>query len=449
MKMNFRAAWLISLLIKIILGTWLPFSADEAYYWVWGHQPQWSYFDHPAMVGWLFWLGSHLDFGGQSSRWPAILLAHLALLVWYQILKPYLSEQKLIYWLMFVLLSPLWGWGSIVITPDAPLMFFWSLAIWFFLRALNSRSLSDYFLLGAALGLGFCTKYHIVLFVPAALLWVIMRKQWAQIRWSYLLLTVASGLIFCFPVLYWNYQNEFASFAFQLHHGLGAAPEFKWGWPLEYLLGQFFLIFPTVVFYAYRKGPAEDRTLSALRYFAQFPIAFFFLTSFKAHVEANWPIEAYPALLSIGFIYMPARVMKITGAIWLTAFLIVMSQIAYPWIPINPEKLKTHEFVQFDSLVPLVATHQPAFARSYQMAAMLTYKSGIYAPKLLGLNRRDFYDFDSRSKPSVERFYLFAEPDDVLPDWAVAEGFQITRQEQITPWFRILEVRKNAQDTHH
>ncbi|OUS41423.1 hypothetical protein A9R00_00990, partial [Oleispira antarctica] len=37
-----------------LLHSWLlPFSADEAHYALYGKLLDWSYFDHPPMVGWL------------------------------------------------------------------------------------------------------------------------------------------------------------------------------------------------------------------------------------------------------------------------------------------------------------------------------------------------------------------------------------------------------------
>lgn len=33
----------------------LPTYLDEAYYWVWALNPDWSYYDHPPMTAWIIW----------------------------------------------------------------------------------------------------------------------------------------------------------------------------------------------------------------------------------------------------------------------------------------------------------------------------------------------------------------------------------------------------------
>ena len=38
---------------------------DEAYYWLWGQHPDWSYFDHPPLQAWL------QGFGARSSATPS------------------------------------------------------------------------------------------------------------------------------------------------------------------------------------------------------------------------------------------------------------------------------------------------------------------------------------------------------------------------------------------
>src|SRR5260363_378202 len=48
-----RSALLIALPIKLILVFRLPITADEAYYFIWGHFLSGGYYDHPPLIGWL------------------------------------------------------------------------------------------------------------------------------------------------------------------------------------------------------------------------------------------------------------------------------------------------------------------------------------------------------------------------------------------------------------
>jgi 4-amino-4-deoxy-L-arabinose transferase-like glycosyltransferase len=124
------------------------------------------------MVSWLIAAGHMLFPAGHalSLRISFVILSFLTSLIWLKILRDEGLDERQQYWFfIFLFLNPLLGLGSVAATPDAPLVFFWSLSYWLFLRVLNFKNLADYLLLGLSLGLGFCSKYHIVLFVLSGL----------------------------------------------------------------------------------------------------------------------------------------------------------------------------------------------------------------------------------------------------------------------------------------
>ena len=55
-----KILWLIVIvsLLKLITASLLELGNDEAYYWTYAIQPDWSHFDHPPMVGWLIRLST-------------------------------------------------------------------------------------------------------------------------------------------------------------------------------------------------------------------------------------------------------------------------------------------------------------------------------------------------------------------------------------------------------
>ncbi|RYZ75269.1 MAG: glycosyltransferase family 39 protein [Proteobacteria bacterium] len=443
---SFFKVWWIALAVKTVIAICLPLSNDEAYYWVWGHHPHLSYFDHPPMVGWLFYLGTFLENIGHAARLPGVIVGHLTLLVWHKILSPYLNEKQLKHWLIFVLFSPFIGLGSLIQTPDVPMIFFWSLSLLLLLKLLEQPKLSLYAALGASLGLGFCSKYLIVIFVPIAIVWLIFSGEWRKVRWVYVPVTILVGLIFCLPVLIWNAENEWASFAFQLGHGLVSQKKNPM-WPVNYLLGQIAILFPTTIWFALsRKEPRQARFL---HYFGWLPILFFFSTSFRARVEGNWPAMAHPALLSLAFSNGPtSKWLRGTVVIWILATVLVFSQVLYPWIPVDSKKLKTSEFSRYDILLPIAKEKPELYFFSYQMAAAVSYKMKKQFFKLEGLNRRDFYDFTPQSRPKGDRFSLINGINDGLPEWAVQAGYVVTSERRLSDDFRLVEVERRAQDSN-
>ncbi|MFO0851204.1 MAG: glycosyltransferase family 39 protein [Gemmataceae bacterium] len=104
-----------------LAGT-LPPLDDELYYWCWAQQLQLSYFDHPPMTALLIRASTTL-FGDSvlALRLPACLTTLVMLaVVGHLVTRP----REL---LPLVICTPLFTFGAILITPDTPLLLFWSL----------------------------------------------------------------------------------------------------------------------------------------------------------------------------------------------------------------------------------------------------------------------------------------------------------------------------------
>ena len=435
---DLKRLWFISLIVKLLLSALIPLSADEAYYWVWSHRLQLSYFDHPPMVAWLFYLGHFLEPVLHAVRWPAIILGHATLGVGVLLLKKHLSLDKIHWWMYLVLFSPLLGFGSLIVTPDLPVIFFWVLALYCFERVLEKKDLISYAALGAALGLGFCAKYHIVLFVPCLLLYILFEKRWKDIQWTYVPATLIIGLIFCAPVLIWNYQNDFASFRFQLEHGF-ERPDYNPQWTISYVLAQILIIFPLVFWAALRAKVAG--TLRFLLYFAWLPLIFFFMTSFKALVEANWPIIAYPAVFALA-VYYPRmqRWLKFYVGFWGAIIAIALATLFIP--PLRNLNKKLSEPYDFQMLAAETATYQPLYASSYQMASSLWYFSKTPVFKLKDISRFDYFDTLPEAIPAVNHFYLVEREGNGLPRWISEQQWTYKEIKRISPDFVVLEFTR-------
>ncbi len=433
-----KKIWALSLLAKLLLSALIPLSADEAYYWVWSHKLQLSYFDHPPMVAWMFYLGHFLEPLGHAVRWPAVILGHCMILIGIDLLKGFVPLEKIKIWVWLVLFSPILGFGSLIVTPDLPVIFFWMLSVWFFIRALASKKSADYLGLGAALGLGFCAKYHIVLFVPALLLYLFVEKKWQNIAWKRVPLTLLAGLTFCLPVLLWNYQNDFASFTFQLKHGL-EREAYNPEWTFSYVLAQIFILFP-LVFWASLRTRIKPALRWAL-YFSWFPLAFFFLTSFRALVEANWPIIAYPTFIMLVLGHPKMRSwMKYYIGFFALLFTFVLSAVFIPSLRQLNEKVS--EPFEFQQLSILTKEYYPLYASSYQMASSLWYFSKMPVFKLKDISRYDFFDTFPEAKPSSSPFYLIKREANGLPSWISQEQWSGKVLRHIDPDYVLIEFTK-------
>ena len=226
------------------------------------------------MVAYLFALSRALFSQPWMVRVIPVALAHFTLLVWYRNLADFLPQVKTTQWLWLFLLCPLTGLGGVVITPDLPLLFFWSLSTWFALRILQKNNAADFAWFGAALGLGFCSKYHVVLLALAGLLLCSQKKFRDSFFRPGLFLTFMTGLLTCAPVLGWNAQHDWASFRFQLSHGF-EGDSLSWHWPAEYIVGQLLLLSPAVLISALVRVPSPAQQL--LRWISVVPAVFFLI----------------------------------------------------------------------------------------------------------------------------------------------------------------------------
>lgn len=446
--MNWKQLWWIALAIKLVLSSLIPLSNDEAYYWVWGQLPQLSYYDHPPFIAWLFFVARPLDWIREVFpalegvvRWPSVLLGHGTLLILLKVIGPSISERQKMLVLGLLLLSPFFGVGSLIATPDIPYVFFWCLGILAFKFLLERPSLRSSAFLGVSLGLGFCSKYLIVIFVPIAILYILANRRWDVLRGSYLLTTIAAGLLFCSPVIFWNAQNDWVSFRFQLGHGLDVEAltlDRKVQQLLDYVGGQAALLGPLIFVAGFGRTLSKENRL--LMWMGWGPILFFTWTSLRSPVEANWPIAGHLTLLSAAAISsgrLPSKAWtaKIMMTVWLVATSLVVFQTTRPNEPlfgIEADRLKTYEFVRYKALEPKVLPSDrsvPLYASSYQMAGALSFAAHRVIPKLAGINRVDIFDLPPYGPPTSEEFDVVLEHDWPWPSWIAERSYvEVSRE---------------------
>lgn len=364
------------------------------------------------MVSWLNYLGNHLiPFKNPIQiRITFIILSTLTLYIWFYILKwkNFSEKTSLIFGIIYCL-NPMLGIGSILGTPDVPFVFFWSFSYLCFLKILDSKKLIWYFLLGLALGLGFCSKYIIVLFVLAGLIHIVFNKQLSKLKISGVLVTLFSGLVFSLPVLIWNYQNEWASFLFQINHGFGR-DYYEIDWTLSYALGQIFITSPFIFFHLFKK-----RFNNVNQIFSLTNILFFLSSSFKAVVEANWPIASYPH--SIGYFVETASTKKIkyTFIYWAVIYSVLIGLLVLPFgFDLLKNQPTSKDVIE---LRPIVNKFAPLYGPTYQISSLLSWDNQKLIPKLSGLSRFDYYDRMPESKPTEKIFYVLKYTDASWPNY--------------------------------
>ena len=180
MRTAFYVTLVLTLAFKFWLAQALPMTGDEAYFIYWGVYPDYGFYDHPPMVGWILALLLQLSRAEWVLRLPVIVLPALVALAMLQYLRP-TDESKAYAAALAFLLLPVNVW-NVLITTDTPLVLFSFLSALCFATALRRESQMLYAASGALLGLAFLSKYFAVLLGLAYLAFVLTqpagRRSW-------------------------------------------------------------------------------------------------------------------------------------------------------------------------------------------------------------------------------------------------------------------------------
>lgn len=263
---------LATLVARVVFGLSLGLGVDESYTVATSRHPQLSTFDHPPLAWWLAW-GSAKLFATESAlalRLPFILLFALTTWLMYR-LTAFLFGERAGFWAAATLnLAPVIAWTSATwIVPDGPLnaalvagAYAASVAM------LGTRSQAPLWWLaaGACGGLALLSKFHgVFLFAGVGLVLLTCRKHrgWLLTPWPYAGALVAAAVFL--PVIVWNAQHAWVSFAFQGGRAAGRAidplgPIVALGGQALYLLPWLWLPLVACLGRALVAGPANDRS---------------------------------------------------------------------------------------------------------------------------------------------------------------------------------------------
>ncbi|WP_168188946.1 glycosyltransferase family 39 protein [Thiomicrorhabdus sediminis] len=230
-------------LIHLIMAFHVELGGDEAHYALYGLMPDWSYFDHPPLIGWLQMLPmALLPFDWAARLVPITLYALLNYLL-YRVTIELFGDQSAADnnagWLGFfslVLLnsSLILSLMGMAMLPDNPLMVIVLALLLVIKRMMDSGKrirLSLWLWLGVLVGLAALAKYTAITIVVSLVAIMLMEKRFYWLKQPGLYLAVAISALMLLPVLYWNASHDWASFIYQINHGTHSD-----SWQIERLL---------------------------------------------------------------------------------------------------------------------------------------------------------------------------------------------------------------------
>ena len=373
--------------LRLVVAGTAPLSPDEAYYWVWSQALQPGYLDHPPMVA--LWIRAGTALAGQGAfgiRLLGPLAAALGSVLLAQAAEDLYPGRRLgIAAATLLNATLLMAAGAVTMTPDTPLLFFWTATLWALARLHATGRPWWWLAIGVLAGCALDSKYTAALLGLGIALWLITRpdgRRWLRTLWPW-----AGGALalLCFaPVLWWNVRHGFASFAKQGGRTGDWRPVEALRHVSELIGSQIGLATPLVavlcaagIYLAarrFRRGTAPA-LLAALT----IPGAAVFLQhALGDRVQANWPAILFPAACIAAAAYAPEfRLLRFWRSAAVVGFAmgsVVYLQAATALLPLpralDPTLIRLGGW---DGLAEQVAAQHPAFvaADNYGLAAIL------------------------------------------------------------------------------
>jgi len=338
-----------SLALRLLYAGLVELMPEEAYYWNYAQHLDYGYLDHPPMVAWLIRAATAIF--GQTQfavRAGSILCGLFTTFFVYRLTRNVYGEAAALASVALTQALPFFFLSGLLMTPDAPMTAAWAACLYFLERALIANQAGAWWRAGVALGLGLVSKYTILLLPIVAAAYVVWNpgsRHWLRRSEPYLA-TLCALLVFA-PVLIWNAQHEWASFAFQTSRRLAEAPRFA----LPNLIASVIVLLTPIGALALVLAMNSKRAQQAaarrlLRLAALLPLGVFFVFSLRHQVKLDW-----------------------TGAPWVAALPLLSAEMVWAGPPSGPLS-----GTRFDALRDGVrAAWRPTLA-----ALMLFYAAGLY-----------------------------------------------------------------------
>ena len=371
-------------LVLLWLGVWwianlvqagfTELANDEAYYHMFAERLAWGYFDHPPVTALLVWAGERLFGGELGVRFFFTVLQPLYLWILWRLIRPADAGRRDA--ALFVVVSAatlmLQLYGFIAV-PDGPLMFTTALFLLTF-KWFSENRRRAWLWMGIAMALMAYSKYHgalVVLFALAANPRQLLRPA--------LYSSGAVALLLLVPHLVWQYEHDWASFAYHLS---GRNSVFRPGYVVEFLANVLVVFNPFFVplyVQAWRKVKPQTPVGRALKLLPVAFIVFFMLSSLRGYVQPQWVIVSCFGLVCVLFAYArrhPRARRYVMRAGGVTVGLIVLVRLVMIF---NPLGIRFEVFNNPESYAAIAAEadgRPVVFRYGYAVAAKYAFYTG-------------------------------------------------------------------------
>lgn len=397
-------------LFRIALLPFMGLMPQDAYYHFYGENLSLSYFDHPGMIGYI--LRGFTEIFGKTVfvvKLADFVVTSFTLLSFYKLSTYFLSKSRALTALVLISSTIFISILSFNSTPDVPLLLFWTLSITCLYRAIFDQKKWHWIVAGLVIGLAFDCKYT-SLFLQIGLLGFLafsnkhrklLLSPWL---WACLILSFAAS----FPVWWWNYQNDFASFAFQGSNRTGSISKFEFSPNFFFgaIAHQLVLLLPILFFafitftYKYIKRALfkfklpSSKIIFLFAFFAPTFVGFFLITPVY-WVKMNWMMPAYITGIIIAAMFIKKKWIKVQLYFSVFFHVLIGLQIVFYLAPIKSDDTWVGWKELSIETEILLKNNPNSFvfaADDYKTTAALKFflDQKVYAQNIIGLNALHF-----------------------------------------------------------
>ncbi len=303
----------------------------------------------------------------------------------------------------------LMGIGAVTMTPDTPLLLFWTATLWALGRMLATGRREWWLAAGAAAGLALDSKYTALLLLPCTAAWIGMvppLHPWLRRPQPWAAAAIAAVLFA--PVLIWNSQHEWVSFSKQAQRAADWNPTRGAQYVAELIGGQIGLATPLIallcgagIVLAARETRTRDPAWTLLAMFSLIPSLVFVQHAVGDRVQANWPSVLYPtaAIAAAGLSSNWLRLLRPAVALGFAITLLVWVQGVAAPLPLpmrwDPTLLRLGGWDALAAAVDAARLRERAdfvVAENYGDAAILARALPAEVPVLAVDARWSFFD---------------------------------------------------------
>lgn len=363
-KHRFYWLVLVSVTIRVFLAATLELGNDEVYYRLYALYPDWSHFDHPLMLGLVIQFFSfNLFFDGELFiRMSSIVLGTFNLFIVFDIGKT-LKNSRTGFFSVLLYSASIYSFviAGIFILPDTPQQFFWLLSLSLMIKILpasaNKKTNGIKMLaLGLTIGFAIISKYtSVFLWLGAGLFIVFFNREWLTKKWLYIALLIT--FVVSLPILIWNLQNDFISFAFHGARVDASGYSLNFNYFITELLGEvlynnpvnyILIIIALVIAFKGKLGINKNHLQILLLIGLPLVLVFWVFSLFRSTLP-HWTAPGITSLIFLVAIWMDDIAtkkqmqnipwpLKISASLLLLVLIIGYSQINYGIIKIDPVK---------------------------------------------------------------------------------------------------------------